>query len=124
MVDFLKNLKYSYGRNECVDELLNKKFSQSSSNINELQEEIVNYILNDEFINKYVTNLKYKKKFLKTLINSVENTFEEVNSVIFEKYIELIQNSENEHSTSYFRIYYSKVKRERDRIFFYKFNYF
>ena len=110
MDNFFKNLKYSYGRNECVEDLLSKKFSQSSSNINELQQGIVDYILNDEFTNKYVTSVKYKKKFLKTLINSVENTFEEVNSVIFDKYIELIQNNDNNHSTSYFRIYYSKVR--------------
>lgn len=114
MSNFLKNLKYSYGRNECVKDLLLNEFSNASpSEVNELQENIVNYILNDELINKYETSVKYKKKFLKTLINAIENeAYEEVNPVIFDKYIEMINTKiDNPSSTTnyYYRIYYSKV---------------
>jgi hypothetical protein len=110
MENFLKSLKFSYGRNECVEKLVSNTFStdEISSIIYELQENIVSYILNDELINKYETNVKYQKKFLKTLISFVEKHNEEVNSVIFEKYIDLI-NRNTVVVDRYYRIYYSKV---------------
>ena len=99
---FLKNLKYLYGRNECVEKLF-KNFDASPK----LQECIVDYILNDELINKFETSRKYQKKFLKTIISSVEKLNEEINPIILEKYIELINSS----CTSNYRIYYSKVSK-------------
>lgn len=112
---FLNKLKIYYGRNDniegLVDEFFNK-FQCDANTCDQLQQDVVDQILNENLFKTYKTNKKYKKKFLKTLINQFELLNSEVHSDMLNEYIELINENddvEKNEEKKYYQFYYSNV---------------
>lgn len=108
----LARIKCQYGLNENANELINSFFSESNEeSIYRLQNALVEFILNDKYLRVYKPYSKYRKSFLKTVINLVEGRNHEVNEDLFNHYIEIInnKNSSSEDDNSYFVVFFDQV---------------
>lgn len=92
----LFKIRHGYGLNENVYELLDSYFELNEEDVNlfVLQEALVVLILENEVLIRTKSNAKYKRAFLKYIIDHVEkNPNEEVNEKVFQSYIKQINSN-------------------------------
>ena len=111
MIDnLLKRIKYSYGLNLPCNDLIEEYFkTNNSSDLFTLQQNVIDFILNDKTLCVYQPYMKYKRNFLKTIINLVEKQNEEVNEDLFNSYIGLLNDKQFGNQEKYFVVFFAKV---------------
>ncbi len=105
----LKRIKYFYGLNQKCSHLI-KSYLTSSDNSDEssdLQQDLIDYILSDKLLSKYPVNKKFKQNFIKTIISQLEELNLEVNETLFQSYIQLLNDQQDE---THFLIFYPLTK--------------
>jgi hypothetical protein len=104
----LKQIKYYYGLNQKCPDLI-KSYLTSNDELDsssDLQKDLIDYILNDKLLSKYKVNTKFKQTFIKTIISRLEELNLEVNESLFQSYIQLLNDQQDE---TYFLFFYSLV---------------
>lgn len=105
----LHQIKYFYGLNEDSNHLLKIFFSSNENKIWDLQLALANHILCDKSLLTYQPYRKYRRMFLKTIIDSIEKLQEEVNEKVLESYITLINEAYDSGEEKYFLVVFPKV---------------
>lgn len=105
----LKQIKYFYGLNQKRPDLIQSflRLESSTYSSSSLQQDLIDYILNDDLLCKYRVNKKFQQTFIKTIINQLEELNLEVNEELFQSYIQLLNS--NQQDETYFLIFYSLV---------------
>jgi hypothetical protein len=110
---FLNQIKLSYGLNESVgDELLGSYFSCHAEHAFDLQVRLVEFVLNDEWLQRFPPSLKYRQGFLKKCIACLERSGIEVEDSFYETYMRLISGKQSPNETNngrFFATFHSKV---------------
>lgn len=114
--NLLFKIRYVYGLNEQFDDYLKSFFEIEQTenvlllDIDKLQEILVEFILNNKYLSCFKPYFKYRKSFLKSIINLVENSNNEVNEILFNDYINLINNNQSDDKSNekYFLVVFSK----------------
>lgn len=104
----LKQIKYYYDLNQKCPDLI-KSYLTSNDELDsssDLQKDLIDYILNDKLLSKYKVNTKFKQTFIKTIISRLEELNLEVNESLFQSYIQLLNDQQDE---TYFLLFYSLV---------------
>ncbi len=104
----LKQIKYYYDLNQKCPDLI-KSYLTSNDELDsssDLQKDLIDYILNDKLLSKYKVNTKFKQTFIKTIISRLEELNLEVNESLFQSYIQLLNDQQDE---TYFLFFYSLV---------------
>ena len=125
MVDLneLKSLKLAYASNNSLDDVkkLISELIEKYANVNDLngnddvdlvvslQESIVNYIVNDLVLLKYKISNKYKKRFLKLLIELLNNQNYEIYDQLFDIYMSLNNGTQSNDNEKCFIVKYLNV---------------
>ncbi len=105
----LHEIKYYYGLGECSGDLIKRFFSFEENKIWDLQQALIEYVLWDKILLSFPPYKKYRRTFLKTVIETVERSNNEVDGTIFEDYISLINQVQNSNEEKYFLVVFSKV---------------
>jgi hypothetical protein len=114
-IKLLFKIRYLYGLNEQFNEYLNSFFAIEQNenvlfvDIDKLQDILVKFILNNKYLACFKPYFKYRKSFLKSIINIVEKSNNEVNEILFNDYINLINNKEADDNEKYFLVVFSKL---------------
>uniref|UniRef100_T1IN19 FAM86 N-terminal domain-containing protein n=1 Tax=Strigamia maritima TaxID=126957 RepID=T1IN19_STRMM len=102
--NFCDEMNISYST--CCDtNLINWHLQNSSEENSNIQIDIINATVKHPLCVKYPPPLKYRKKFIKTLIYKIEETKLEVIEELYEIYLKLINESDDDVS---YKTYYSK----------------
>lgn len=111
--EFLTEIKYLYGLNQDAGNYLESYFAGKQEDLERLQEILVEFVLNDQILVKYKPYWKYRKSFLKKIISICEKENAETNNLIYESYIQIINDPEANSSPgqdkTYFILFFSKV---------------
>ena len=115
----LIEIRYLYGLNENANHLISLYFDLNQENsvsveneLFRLQQDLVEFIFENEFLKKYQPYWKYRRSFLKHIISIIENYNQEVNEFLFENYINLINDpisSNNQELQKYFIVHFDRV---------------
>jgi hypothetical protein len=114
----LAEIKYLVGLNENADTLVDLYFKVNQEQdkkeeasfdlqLETLQFVLVEFILNDPYLSQYPASKKYRKSFLKNIINKFQQKNLELNEHILNSYINLLK--ENDEEKRHFIVYFSKV---------------
>jgi hypothetical protein len=113
----LFKIRYLYGLNEQSNQYLNSFFINEQNenvlllDVDKLQEILVEFILKNRYLSSFKPYFKYRKSFLKSIINIIEKSNNEVNEKLFNDYIDLINNdnqADNKNNEKYFLVVFSK----------------
>lgn len=111
--ELLIEIKCLYGLNQDCSKVLEEYLkSEEYKELELLQSMIIDFILNDQILAKYQPNWKFRKTFLKQIISILEKNICEINSQIYDSYIDLINSSEclsTKDDQKYFVVFFSKV---------------
>jgi hypothetical protein len=109
MIDnLLQKIKYSYGLNLPCNDLLEEYFA-NKTNVIFFQQNIIDFILNDKTLCVYQPYVKYKRNFLKKIINLIEKHNQEVDENLFNLYIDLLNDKLYGNQEKYFIVFFAKV---------------
>ena len=101
-LNLLNQIKYFYGLNSSKSiDLLNDYFnsdliSDDDSVVAALQQNLVDTILKDPHLDRFIGSRKFRQSFLKATISIVERLNVEVNQEIYEKLLTLINERDDE----------------------------
>lgn len=93
--EILNRIKCNYGLNENADQLLYQYLKESDDNkIWDLQKALIDYVVKDRTLCTYQPYWKYRRSFLKLVINIIEDINEELNETLLENYINIINSAQ------------------------------
>lgn len=108
----LNQIKYFYGLNSSKSiDLLNDYFKIDPIDedpdpiVAALQQNLVDAILKDPHLDRFIGSRKFRQSFLKTVITIVERLNVEVNQEIYEKLLTLINESQCDEERSFLLFY-------------------
>lgn len=111
--ELLNEIKIQYGLNNDVKQSIDRYFEISSNNFSDsidiLQESLDEFVLNDHFLVRFPPNRSYRSKFLKTIITLFETHNWELKESIFERYISLINENQENGNRNHFIVFFIKV---------------
>ena len=118
----LVKLRYQYGRNENTSDTLRAYFALVSPQVPEtsecftqeqqqLQADLIDFVLHNKYLTKYEPSMKAKRSLLKSTIDIVESSGQEVDERLLDAYINMINS--NITSDKHFVVLFSLVSKQR-----------
>ena len=103
----LSQIRSSYALSKNNGNLLEVFFKEND--FYESQNSIVQFVLKDKWLSQFSPHLRYRRNFLKSIINHADKLNAEVNEEILNEYLSLISQVSDENEQKYFMVIFQNV---------------